>query len=287
MDNKNKRGKLFVIATPIGHLDDITKRALDTLEKVDLVCCEDSRVSAKLLEKYGIKTKTVSYHKFNEKQRSGMILDMLDAGKSVGLISDAGTPCISDPGRVLINELQDKGVDVVPVVGACALTAFLSVVPKLAEEFKFVGFIPRIENQRTKIFDNNKDVDLVFYETANRLMKTLENIKSVRGENTKVAVGRELTKVFEEVLIKPVNEMIEYYQTNTLKGEIVAMVYAEEDLKVEEAELLDKIKKLQKQKFSNKDISIILSELYNVNKNSAYQLTIKANSLNKPDSPIL
>lgn len=272
-DAKND-AQLFVVATPIGNRADLSMRAVDTLIKADLIACEDCRTSAALLAHYGISTKLVSYHKFNEKQRTQEFLRLIGEGKKIALISDAGTPCISDPGRVLVKELFERGVKVTSIPGASAVITFLSMIPRDSEEFAFAGFLPRVKTQQAKVFEKYKDVDTVFYESANRLLDTLQNILETRGPQTRVAVGRELTKMFEEVKAGAVIDVIDYFKNNTLKGEIVFVVYARSISEEDESALSDKIKKLKSLDYSDKDISQIMSALFDVNKNKIYKLSL-------------
>lgn len=275
-----KEAQVYIVATPIGNKADFSIRAVDVLKSVDLIACEDTRTSAKLLEAYAIPTKLVSYHKFNEKQRTAQILKMLEAGQKIALISDAGTPCISDPGRVLVEELFKCApkIKITSIPGASAVTTFLSMVPRTSEEFAFGGFVPRVKGQQAKLFEKFEKLDTVFYESANRLVETLENITELRGEGAEIAVGRELTKMFEEVKHGSVRGVIDYYKTNILKGEIAFLLYAKPCEDEDEAEILDKIKKLKTLNFSDKDISAILAELYGLNKNKVYKLTILSQS---------
>lgn len=265
--------QLYIVATPIGNRADFSARAIETLKSVDLIACEDSRTSAKLLENCAISTKLVSYHKFNEKQRTNEFLKLLKEGKRIALISDAGTPCISDPGRILVNELFGH-IQITSIPGACAIITFLSMIPRNTEEFTFAGFLPRTKNQQSKLFEKFINIDTVFYESPNRLLETLENIKEFRGEQAKVAVGRELTKMFEEVKYGTVAEITDYYKTNTLKGEIVCMLYSNDNNHEQDADIIEKIKKLKTLKYSDKDIASILSTLYGFNKNNVYKLAL-------------
>ena len=263
--------KFFIVATPIGNLSDITLRAIDVLKSVDFIACEDTRVTKILAEKYGFNARLFDCHKFNEKERSEKIISLIDEGKSVALVSDAGTPGISDPGSVLIKSLREKNIEITSLPGACAVTTFLSQLPRDNEEYAFIGFIPRNKKQQEEILAKYKYTNCVFYESPNRLLETLENISKTR----KIAVGRELTKMFEEIKIGSVQEVIDYYQSNTLKGEIVVMVYSQEQTDVSEDELKEKIEILKNEGFSQKDISKIISKLYGVNKNKIYKLVIE------------
>ena len=263
--------KFFIVATPIGNLSDITLRAIDVLKSVDFIACEDTRVTKILAEKYGFNARLFDCHKFNEKERSEKIISLIDEGKSVALVSDAGTPGLSDPGSVLIKSLREKNIEITSLPGACAVTTFLSQLPRDNEEYAFIGFIPRNKKQQEEILAKYKYTNCVFYESPNRLLETLENISKTR----KIAVGRELTKMFEEIKIGSVQDVIDYYQSNTLKGEIVVMVYAQEQTDVSEDELKEKIEILKNEGFSQKDISKIISKLYGVNKNKIYKLVIE------------
>lgn len=266
--------QFYIVATPIGNMSDITLRAIDVLKKVDYIACEDTRVSRVLCEKYGFTAKLFDCHKFNEKERSEKIISYIEAGKTVALVSDAGTPGISDPGSVLINELLEKGIKITSIPGACAVTTFLSQVPRSTEEYAFIGFIPRVKKQQIEIFNKFKYTNCVFYESPNRLIETLENISEEIGTSSRIAVGRELTKLFEEVKIGTVQEIIEYYKSNPLKGEIVAMLFAKDTTDVSDDFLKDKIKLLKEEGYSDKDISLIISKLYGVNKNKIKKIAL-------------
>lgn len=266
--------QFYIVATPIGNLSDISIRAIETLKMVDYIACEDTRVTKVLAEKYGFNAKLFDCHKFNEKERSEKIISLINEGKTVALVSDAGTPGISDPGSVLINELLSKGIKITSIPGACAVSTFLSMVPRKTEEYTFIGFIPRNKKQQIEILNKYKYTNCVFYESPNRLLETLENISSEYGESTIVAVGRELTKMFEEVKIDRVEKIISYYKNNPLKGELVAMVFAKEVSDVSEEELKEKINILKEEGFSQKDIAKIISKLYGENKNKVYKMVI-------------
>lgn len=269
-----KDAQFYIVPTPVGNLKDITLRAIEVLKSVDIIACEDSRVTQKLLNHYEIKTKTISYHKFNEKERINLFLNFISEGKTIALVSDAGTPLICDPGEILIEELRNKGVKISALAGASALTTFLSQIPKASEDFIFVGFLPKTETQIFNLLKKFSNTNIVFYESPNRLLKTLEKIQEF-DPNLKIAVGRELTKMFEEIIIDSVQNVIKHYQTNILKGEIVAMIYKQAPEKFSHNEIKEKISLLKKKNFSNKDISTILTELLGLNKNEVYKLIIE------------
>lgn len=268
-------GILYAVAVPLGNLSDITLRAIEILKSVDCIACEDTRNTKVLLEKYNISTKLIDCHKFNEKERSEKLSEIMGETGSVALVSDAGTPGICDPGCVVEKELLQKGHKIVPIPGASALTAFLSAVPRNNEFFAFAGFIPRTTPKRVELFEKFKGINWIFYESPNRLKSTLEDIKNHFGENKKIAIGRELTKIFEEIKIGTVSEILNYYETNTLKGEIVGMIFEDEEIKFDELGIKKDIERLKKEGFSNKDISKIIALMKNVSKNKVYELTLQ------------
>lgn len=268
-------GILYAVAVPLGNLSDITLRALEILKSVDCIACEDTRNTRVLLDKYNISTKLLDCHKFNEKERSTKLSEILGENGSVALVSDAGTPAICDPGSVVEYELLQMGHKIVPIPGASAITTFLSAVPRNNEFFSFIGFMPRTKQKREEIFERFKNINCVFYESPNRLKELLTDISDYYGYKKQIAVGRELTKVFEEIKIGSVGEISEYFENNVLKGEIVGMIFADEETSFEDNQILLDIKNLKKQGFSAKDISKILSTLKNLPKNKIYQLAIK------------
>ena len=260
----------YIVPTPIGNIQDITYRAVEILKEVDLIACEDTRITQKLLNHYDIRTKCVSYHKYNEKERVQFFLNVLEEGKRVALVSDAGTPMICDPGNIIVGELLEKGYKVTSLPGACAVTTFLSQIPRTNEEFAFIGFIPRTENQIQTVIKKYNSINTVFYDSPERIVKTLRVIEQIRP-NAQVALARELSKLFEEVVCGNISEIIEKFSDN-IKGEIVCMIYA--DNNSEDANVEFKIQELQNKGFKAKEISVILSVLYNMNKNDIYKKII-------------
>lgn len=260
----------YIIPTPIGNIQDITLRAIETLKEVDFIACEDTRVTQKLLNHYYIRTKCVSYHKYNERERVDFFLRELRSGKRIALVSDAGTPMICDPGAVIVEELIKEGFSITALPGACAVTTFLSQVPRNNEEFVFIGFIPRSEKQIIEVVQKHAGVNTVFYDSPERILKTLEMIKSVRAD-AKIALARELSKLFEEVVCNDISSVIAYFQAG-IKGEIVCMIYADEN--PENADLEHKIKTLKAKGFKDKEVAIILSALFGLNKNEIYKKSL-------------
>ena len=260
----------YIVPTPIGNIKDITLRGIEVLKSVDLIACEDTRITQKILNHYEIKTKCFSYHKYNERERVEFFLNQLKEGKKIALVSDAGTPMICDPGGVIVPELIKNGYSVTSLPGACAVTTFLSQLPREGEEFTFIGFIPRTEGQIKEIIQKYINQNIVFYDSPERILKTLKYIKSICPK-AKLALGRELSKLYEEVVIDDIDNVIEHFKEG-IKGEIVCMIYAEENNYDTGMEL--KIKDLKSKGFKDKEISVILSTLYKANKNDIYKLSL-------------
>lgn len=218
-------GTLYILATPIGNLEDMTFRAVRVLREVDLIAAEDTRHTRKLLTHFGISKPLTSYFDHNKTLKGTVILDKLKSGYSVALVSDAGTPCISDPGYQLVRDAIAAGVPVVPVPGACAAVAALSVSGLPTDAFVFEGFLPNRSGKRREKLTLLKDEKrlLVFYEAPTRLMATLADIVEVLGDR-EVVVAREITKLYEELLRGKVSEIIETLRERQLKGEIVLLV---------------------------------------------------------------
>jgi len=195
-------GQLFVVATPIGNLADISHRALETLRSVAAIACEDTRQTRKLLGHYGIATPLVSYHEHNEQTRAAELLARIQAGESIALVSDAGTPLISDPGYRIVRAAVEAGAKVVPIPGACAAVAALSASGLATDSFRFGGFLPRKATERRRLLEGlngDPDLTLVFYESPHRIVESLRDIEETMGDPP-VAAGREVTKLHEEFL---------------------------------------------------------------------------------------
>lgn len=223
-----KPGKLYVVATPIGNLSDITNRALETLASVELIAAEDTRHSKTLLQHYGINTAMISLHEHNEASRIKKIIGILQAGSSVALISDAGTPLISDPGSRLIIAAHEAGMQPVPVPGPSAISAMLSVAGQSAERFCFEGFLPSKPAARRKQLENlvSEDRTLVFYESSHRIRDSLHDMKNIFGSSRCCTVGRELTKRYESLYRGTLVEVILQMEQNlhSARGEFVVVI---------------------------------------------------------------
>ncbi|MBU1042814.1 MAG: 16S rRNA (cytidine(1402)-2'-O)-methyltransferase [Candidatus Omnitrophica bacterium] len=218
-------GTLYVVSTPIGNLQDITYRAVDVLSLVDLIACEDTRRTKILLDHYQIKKQLISYYEYNKLKRTDQILAYLKQGKSVALVSDAGTPGISDPGYSLIKKVIEENILLEAIPGVSALLTALVVSGMPMHRFCFEGFLPVKSGARRKILENIKleKKTTVLYESPHRLLKTLNAIRDVFG-NKDIVIGRELTKKFEEMLRLPVAEAITYFENKNPKGEFVIIV---------------------------------------------------------------
>jgi len=220
-------GTLYVVSTPIGNLEDLTYRAVRVLSEVDIVACEDTRHSQKLLNHYGIKTKTVSYHEHNERDRAGELLTSLQSGLDVAIVSDAGTPGISDPGFRVVRMALEAGLGVVPVPGPTALVSALVASGLPSDEFFFAGFLPaRSGARRTRLADlASIPSTLIFYEAPHRIAASLEDARAILGEREAV-VARELTKLHEEVLRGRLGELAEKFSqaAQEPRGEMVVVI---------------------------------------------------------------
>ncbi|OGH85218.1 MAG: 16S rRNA (cytidine(1402)-2'-O)-methyltransferase [Candidatus Magasanikbacteria bacterium RIFOXYB2_FULL_38_10] len=220
-------GILYIVATPIGNLKDVTARALETLKDVDYILCEDTRDSQKLLSPFGITTKTLSLHQHSPEKRFKEVLGLLENGKNLALITDAGTPGISDPGNLLIDFLIKNNSDlkIVPMPGPSALIAALSISGFSTDKFYFAGF-PPLKNKREKFFKELAVIKntIVLYESTHRILRTLEDIKNNFESNKKIVVCRELTKQFETIYRATVVNIADLLNAGSLKGEFVVVI---------------------------------------------------------------
>lgn len=221
--------KFYVVATPIGNLGDITFRAIETLKNVDVILCEDTRETKKLLDKYNIKKETMSYHAQSKLSKTDKIFDLIREGRDLALVSDAGTPTISDPGAMLVSKIREEfgsDVEVMPVPGASAVIAALSASGLPTHEFTFLGFLPHKKGRETLFKEiASSERTMVFYESPHRILKTLESLVKFCPEK-KVCTARELTKIYEEFKTGTPKEVLEYFLNNKDKqrGEFVVLV---------------------------------------------------------------
>lgn len=229
MDNSKKRqpGILYIVPTPIGNLEDITLRALKVLKEVDLIAAEDTRHTKKLLNHFGIHTSLISYYREKEQQRGAKIIQLLQDGQSVALVSDAGTPAISDPGAILVNLAHDAGITVTPLPGASALTTALSGSGFTEGAFTFLGFPPSKKSQRKKLLTSliHSEYPVVFYESPRRIESFLQDALEILG-NREALWARELTKSYEELVKGSLTDLIEQCTTGNSRGEFVIVIGA-------------------------------------------------------------
>lgn len=217
---------LFLVSTPIGNLSDMTRRAVDVLRGADVVFAEDTRRTAILLRHYDIEARLISAHEHNEAARSRLVVELLTEGKKVALVSDAGTPLLSDPGARLVREALAAGFDVIPVPGPSALLAALVASGLPADRFTFYGFLPRKGGARQALLDEIAESQhtAVIYEAPQRLSPLLEDLAAAAGAERRVAVARELTKMHEEIVRLPLGEAVEAYRAREVRGEVVVVV---------------------------------------------------------------
>ena len=238
-DTREDRGRLYVVGTPIGNVDDLSPRARDVLAKADVIAAEDTRHTRGLLSRIGVESRLIAYHEHNEAERVTELLAELAHGKSVALVSDAGTPLISDPGWRLVNAAQAAGIAVVPVPGPCAAVAALSVVGLPTDRFVFEGFLPRTDNARVERLKELKREQrtIVFYEAVHRIATTLSAISDAFGGDRRAALARELTKIHEQISTGTLAELVARLgSTIPLLGEFVIVVAGAAALPPDEVE---------------------------------------------------
>ena len=272
---------LYIVSTPIGNLDDITLRSLEVLKNSDIILCEDTRRSLKLLNHYKIKKKLISYHKFNEQKELNKIIEYLKEGKILSLISDAGTPALSDPGLLLIKACAERGINIFPVPGPSSITA-ATCVSGFDDKFLFYGFLPKTENDLMKVLSNlrNLDFSLVFFIPGIKINFYLKFFKEYFF-NRDIVIAREITKIHETFYRDPINK-IELFKS-ALKGEltiVISKIYRNNEPESDKDIESQAIKYLKK--YSLKDVVELLFESEKINKKKIYQicLNIKKNEKN-------
>ncbi len=230
-------GKLYLIPTPVGNLEDITLRAIRILKEVDLILAEDTRTSGILLKHYDIKKPLLSHHKFNEHETVARISERILSGESIALISDAGTPAISDPGFMLVRQCVNSGIDVECLPGATAFVPALVISALPCDRFCFEGFLPQKKGRATKIASlKDESRTMIFYESPYRVVKTLSQFAETFGPDRPAAVCREISKIHEECVRGTLAELIEHFTTHEPKGEIVMLVGGKEDKEKKDTE---------------------------------------------------
>lgn len=270
-------GILYIVATPIGNLQDITQRALDTFAQVDLVAAEDTRHSGLLLSHYGIKKPFFALHDHNEQEKAHILVEKLKQGSHIALISDAGTPLISDPGFHLVRQCREAGIRVVPLPGACAAITALCASGIASDRFCFEGFLPAKSKARKDKLENiaEEDRTLIFYESTHRILDTLEDMQSVLGEERYVVLAREITKTWETIMGNTIKNLREWLleDPNRTKGEMVLIVEGKpkSDNNEEISPQAVKALELITEELPLKKAAAIVAELYGYKKNALYQ----------------
>lgn len=274
-----EKGQLYVVATPIGNLGDITFRAIDVLKNVDLIAAEDTRHSGKLLSRYQIGTRMSALHEHNEQAATVKLIAMIEAGNKIALISDAGTPLISDPGYRLVCAAHEAGIQVLPIPGPCAAIAALSVAALPSDRFCFEGFLPaKSAARKTKLLSLiAEERTVLFYESPHRIMSSLADIQDVMGPDRRITVARELTKIFESVVVGSVADAIDFLDQNSERqqGEFVLIIEGAEPVLAETISLnSEQVLKTLLKELPTKKAAAVASELTGVSKNVLYQLAL-------------
>ncbi|OOF44132.1 16S rRNA (cytidine(1402)-2'-O)-methyltransferase [Rodentibacter rarus] len=274
-------GILYIVATPIGNLKDITQRALDTFSQVDLIAAEDTRHSGLLLSHYGIKKPFFALHDHNEQEKAAVLVEKLKQGKHIALISDAGTPLISDPGFHLVRQCREAGIAVVPLPGACAAITALCASGIASDRFCFEGFLPAKSKARRDKLEKvaEEERTLIFYESTHRILDTLADMQEVLGEARYVVLARELTKTWETIVGDTVVNLRQWLSEdpNRTKGEMVLIVEGKtkQESEAEFSPLAIKALTLMAQELPLKKAAAIVAELYGYKKNALYQFGLE------------
>ena len=276
-------GILYIVPTPIGNLEDITLRALRVLKEVEMIAAEDTRHTQHLLAHFGIKTALTSYHEHNERDKARTLVERIKNGASIALVSDAGTPAISDPGYRIVVQAIDAGIQVVALPGASALTTALSASGLPTDRFLFEGFLPaKPQERKAKLQSLRAETEtLLFYEGPHRLLDALNDMLKIFGER-QVAVARELTKLHEEFLRGRLSDVIGSLGDREIKGEIVIMVQGSSgDARVSDQELQATIRQLASDGMSVKDIAELVGERYGLAKKEVYKLALELKNVTR------
>lgn len=267
---------LYIVATPIGNLDDITLRAINTLKQVDLIAAEDTRHSGLLLQHLAIKAKLFALHDHNEQEKSQLLIEKLKSGLSIALISDAGTPLINDPGYHLVKACRENNINVVPIPGACAAIAALSASGLPSDKFSYEGFLPAKTKARqdylTTLLDEPRT--MIFYESTHRLLDTLQDMQTIWGGDKQIVLAKELTKTWETIVNFAIIDLINWLQedSNRQKGEFVLIVEGNNKTDdVIDTKAINTLKLLLKE-LPLKKAAAITAEIYGLKKNQLYQL---------------
>ncbi len=275
MEKVNQKGILYIVATPIGNLEDITLRAIRVLKEVDLIAAEDTRHTLKLLNHLEISKPLISYHRHNEEVKSNVLLEKLEEGKNIALVSDAGTPGICDPGEEIIKKCIELEIKVIPVPGACAMINSLICSGIDTKEFTFLGFLPLNKKLRKNKLDEIEKTNktIIIYEAPHKLENTLKDLKQILDKNRKIVLAREITKIHEEFIRGNIDDIIEKIQD--VKGEFVIIIegnsVVSEENELNKLSLEEHYKLYESQGLSKKEIIKKIAKDRNVNKNEIYQ----------------
>jgi len=273
--------QLFVVATPIGHLDDMTFRSIEVLKSVSVIAAEDTRQSAQLLKHYNISTPLTACHDHNESNKIDILIEKLKTGQNIALVSDAGTPLISDPGFKLVRAAQENGIRVIPVPGACAAIAALSAVGLPSDRFSFEGFLSSKQSQRLIQLEKLKHESqtMIIYEAPHRILDSVKDMADVFGADRPVGFAREITKTFETIKKMTLGELVTFIENdrNQQKGEIVLVIGGAPDAKDQdvEQEKLDQLLNRLLQDLSVKAASQLAADLTGIKKKIAYQRALE------------
>lgn len=275
----SKIGTLYVVATPIGNLDDISQRALKVLSSVDLIAAEDTRHTGKLLSHFAIKAKTVAVHDHNEKQKSQQIVQWLSEGLDIALVSDAGTPLISDPGYAVVNLCREQGANVTPVPGACAAIAAVSCSGLATDKFQFLGFSPAKSKARQDFYLNavGSGITSIFYESTHRILASLEDAVLCLGNEQKIVLAKELTKTYETFFSGSIAELIAFLNEDRArqKGEFVLMLPGKEVDKQAFSPEVMRMLDLLKEEMPLKKACGVVAAYFDIKKNGLYKAALE------------
>lgn len=274
--NASDAGKFYIVATPIGNIKDITIRALDVLRSVDVIVCEDTRVTAKLLMHYDIKKRMIVYNDHSSSKDRNKIIELLTLGESIALVSDAGTPGIADPGYDLINAVKDAGITMTSLPGPCSAINALILSGLPSDTFTFFGFLPHNEISKQNLLKElrNHSHTLIFFESARRLVSTLNVMLSIFGDR-KIAMAKELTKIFETVHRDTISSQIKYWESSILKGEFVMIIDGMRHSETTQDDIYQHLKALLSRNISLKDAASIISETFDINRKIIYKLALR------------
>ena len=269
-------GTLYIVATPIGNLDDITFRAFEVLKSVDFVLAEDTRHSKTLLSHLDISKPIRAFHEHNEREKTKAIISEIYSGKSIALISDAGTPLISDPGYFLVAQAKKEGLKVVPIPGPTALITALSASGLASDSFTFLGFLPSKQTARVKLLKSliNRNETSIFYESPKRILATLNDMQTIFGDSRQVCLAKELTKAFETIHTGSIPNLIEYLtiDQNHQKGEFVILISATNKIDLAEAEIqLDSLLPILCAEMGTSKAAKIAAKITGIDKKKCYK----------------